>query len=140
MANSNQVLEQWHLDPSHYTHFTIQPGQGPSKMDLVNALMSAFEDKKRTPSEPLRVQFKVVSGEDTERKGAAVITTYVRIILLGHEDGSGRSFLFKGLASTQSDWRKARCRERMCYGYYNARTRTGYLRQENDVPASPPQA
>lgn len=102
-------------------------------MDLLNALAYAYGGEFRVPPDPMRVQFKVVSGDNVNRLQAVTMTRYARILCISHEDGSGESFNITGYLSTDADWRKAKTGEREFSGYYNARTRTrtGTIKMKN---------
>lgn len=121
---------KWYDDPHRYTLFSIKPGQGPSKMDLLNAFMYAYGGEFRVPPDPMRVQFKVVRGSDPERCDV-VMNMFTRILGISHENNSGSSFNFFGYVSAAIDWNGASSNEREFRGYYNTRTRTGTIKMKN---------
>lgn len=122
---------KWYDDPSQHTIFSIKPGQGPSKMDLLNALAYACGGEFQVPPDPMRVQFKVVRGDNVNRPQAVTILKYARILSVANENGTGESFDISGYLSDDADWRKAKTGEREFSGYYNARTRTGTIKMKN---------
>ena len=97
---------------------TIQLMAGPDKLELLAALAFPYPDSC-TGREPLKVRFDTGDGQ-------SFLTT---IRGLGHEDGSGESFVFDGTVYTPTSSSDTAIKiQQPCTGWFNTRARCGWIR------------
>lgn len=92
---------------------------GPSKWDLMIALFQGNTDTQE------RVEFTVDGtheGDDIRGK------LYLRINVLGREDGSGDCWLFEGFAAFTPDGNRVKILDNFkVHGYFGLRSRQGWI-------------
>lgn len=96
---------------------SVQIKTGPSREALFDALKYACDKEN-----PHTVEFEGFYGRDGDPVRAAQMRFRMCVQGIRHEDGSGLSFIVKGHIIGKSRF------PGMKEFYYNARTRTGYMR------------
>lgn len=120
------------------TFFELAQGQGPSKMDLMMAMMNHSESQTRVPSEPIRLNF--TARKSPVHQQSVRSKFYARLTCLLHEDGSDDSYMLEGFINNRAKWDyQGTNLEHKFVGYYNTKTRTGWLKIENIEPEQVPQ-
>lgn len=132
MANENGWVNE-----ALCTSFTLVEGCAPGKMEISAAFFNAFENNMRVPSEPSRVIFTAVRAPQHQQ--SVKFRFYARIMQIGHEDGSGESFIFRGYLNSTPKWDYGKLNQEYKFeGWMNVRTRKGWLKVENIKPEQAP--